>query len=147
MAGRKTQRINDLPQLDEASYNTLYGYLVRINNVNKWFNNKPWHEISEDEIKQVYNDLEDGVIKTKKGNRFEDRRSYYNKIFKGKPFEMAGLHSKAKDVMEFFTSSKKKPVRYITSDTFKKMTLFINKPQHYALFWLAWDIGENISSY
>ena len=26
------------------------------------------------------------------------------------------------------------------------MVKFLRKPQHYALFWLAWDIGENISS-
>lgn len=26
------------------------------------------------------------------------------------------------------------------------MVKFIHKPQHYVLFWLAWDIGENISS-
>jgi len=143
---RKLKRINELPQLDESSYKTVYGYINSFKNVNKWFKNKPWNELTEDDIKQVYNDLEDGVIKNRFGKRFEDRRSYYNKIFKAKPFELAGLHEKVKNALEFFTHRKKKPVRFISEASFKKLLKFLHKPQHYTLFWLAWDIGENISS-
>jgi integrase len=142
----KLKRTNELPKLDESCYNTLYCYINKFKNVNKWFNNKPWNELTEDEIKQVYNDLEDGIIKTKRGKRFEDRRSYYNKIFKAKPFQLAGLREKADNALEFFTSKSKKPVRFISETSFKKMISFLRKPQHYVLFWLAWDVGENISS-
>ena len=142
----KLKRTNELPGLDESCYNTLYCYINKFKNVNKWFNNKPWNELTEDEIKQVYNDLEDGLIKTQRGKRFEDRRSYYNKVFKAKPFQLAGLHEKVENALEFFTSKKKKPVRFISDSSFKKMVKFLRKPQHYVLFWLAWDIGENISS-
>ena len=143
---RKLKRINELSELDESCYKTLYGYINKFKNVNKWFKNKPWNELTGDEIKQVYNDLEDGVIKNNRGKRFEDRRSYYNKIFKAKPFELAGLHEKVKKSLEFFTHRGKKPVRFINDTSFKKMVKFLQKPQHYVLFWLAWDIGENISS-
>lgn len=142
----KLKRTNELPQLDESSFNTLYCYINKFRNVNKWFSNKPWNELTEDEIRQVYNDLEDGVIKTKRGKRFEDRRSYYNKIFKAKPFQLAGLHDKVENALEFFTSKTKKPVRFVSEASFKKMVKFLQKPQHYALLWLAWDVGENISS-
>ena len=142
----KLKRTNELPELDESSYNTLYCYINKFKNVNKWFNNKPWNELTEDEIKQVYNDLEDGIIKNQRGKRFEDRRSYYNKIFKAKPFQLAGLHEKSENALEFFTSKSRKPVRFISETSFKKMVKFLQKPQHYALFWLAWDVGENISS-
>jgi len=143
---RKLKRINELPELDESSYKTVYGYINKLRNVNKWFRNKPWNELTEDDIRQVYNDLEDGVIKNRFGRRFEDRRSYYNKIFKAKPFELAGLHEKVKKSLEFFTHRKKKPVRFVSEASFKKLINFLRKPQHYTLFWLAWDIGENISS-
>ena len=142
----KLKRTNELSDLDESSYNTLYSYINKFKNVNKWFNNKPWNELTEPEIRQVYNDLEDGVIKNQRGKRFEDRRSYYNKIFKAKPFQLAGLHEKALNALEFFTSKNKKPVRFVSEESFKKMMKFLQKPQHYALFWLAWDVGENISS-
>lgn len=142
----KLKRTNELPELDESCYNTLYCYINKLKNVNKWFKNKPWDELTTDEIKQVYNDLEDGVIKTKLGKRFQDRRSYYNKIFKAKPFQLAGLCDKAENALEFFTSKSKKPVRFIDEASFKKMVSFLRKPQHYALLWLAWDVGENISS-
>lgn len=142
----KLKRTNGLPALDESSYNTLYCYIGKFRNVNMWFKNRPWNVLTEEDIRQVYNDLEDGVIRTKRGTRFEDRRSYYNKIFKGKPFKLAGIHEKAENALEFFTSRDKKPVRFISETSFKKMIQFILKPQHYVLFWLAWDIGENISS-
>lgn len=142
----KLKRINELSQLDAGCYKTLNKYVCQLKNVNKWFHNRPWNEMSEQDFRQVYNNLEDGVIKNRRGKRFEDRRSYYNKIFKAKPFQMAGLHQKAKNALEFFTHQPKKPVRYLSAASFKKMVQFLRKPQHYVLFWLAWDIGENISS-
>jgi hypothetical protein len=142
----KLKRTNELAELDESCFNTLYGYVNRFKNVNKWFKNKPWCDLTEEDIKQVYNDLEDGIIKTQRGKRFEDRRSYYNKIFKAKPFQLAGLHEKAENALEFFTSRIKKPVRFVSMASFKTMAMFLRKPQHYVLFWLAWDVGENITS-
>jgi len=142
----KLKRINDLPEIDEPSYKTLYGYINRFINVNKWFKNKPWKELTLEEIKEVYKDLEDGKIKNNKGKRFEDRRSYYNKVFKSKPFQLAGKQEEVKKVLEFFTDRKKKEVRFVNEENYKKMVSVLSKPQHFALFWLAWDVGENINS-
>jgi len=142
----KLKRQNGLACLDESSYNTLCGYINMLRNVNNWFNNKPWNQLTQSDIKRVYNDLEDGKIKNRNGNRFEDRRSYYNKIFKSKPFKLAGLHTKVENALEFFTDTRKKDVRFISYDSFQQMLSFLHKPQHFALFWLAWDIGENINS-
>lgn len=142
----KLKRQNGLPKLDESSYKTLCGYINYLRNVNLWFKNKPWNKLSEIEIKQVYNDLEDGKILNRMGKRFEDRRSYYNKVFKAKPFKLAGLNDKVENALEFFTDKTKKEVRFINEESFKKMLSFLQKPQHFVLFWLAWDIGENIAS-
>ena len=142
----KLKRQNGLPKLDEASYKTLCGYINRLKNVNKWFGNNPWNKLTETEIKKVYNDLEDGKIKNWMGKRFDDRKSYYNKIFKAKPFQLAGLSDKAENALEFFTDRGKREVRFISEEGFKRMVGFLQKPQHIVLFWLAWDIGENIAT-
>ncbi len=142
----KLKRINDLPAIDDPSYKTLHGYINRFRNVNEWFKNKPWKDLTLEEIKGVYKDLEDGKIKNRNGKRFEDRRSYYNKVFKSKPFKLAGKNEEVKQALEFFTDRRKKEVRFVNEENFKKLISVLSKPQHFALFWLAWDIGENINS-
>lgn len=142
----KLRRINDLANLDESSYKTLYAYIIRLRIVNKWFNNKPWKDLTVREIKQVYKDLEDGKITNRKGKRFEDRRSYYNKIFKAKPFQLAGKQGEVQKALEFFTDRRRREVRFVNPENFHKMVGVLSKPTHLALFWLAWDIGENINS-
>ena len=142
----KLKRINGISQLDESTFKTLEAYIHKLRNVNSWFQNKPWNKLTDKDIKKVYNDLEDGIIINRSGSKFEDRRSYYNKIFKAKPFKLAGLHEKAKTALEFFTDKKKKQVKFITENSFKQLLSFLHKPQHFVLFWLAWDIGENITS-
>lgn len=117
----KLKRQNGLPRLDEPSYKTLYGYVNRLRNVNQWFKNKPWNKLTESEIKQIYNDLEDGIIISRTGKRFEDRRSYYNKVFRAKPFQLAGLSSKVENALEFFTDKSKKEVRYLSEDGFRQL--------------------------
>ena len=82
---RKLKRINNLARLDEAAYKTLNQYIGRFKNVNSWFQNKPWTALTKADIQKVYDDLEDGVIKNRFGKRYEDRKSYYTKVFKSKP--------------------------------------------------------------
>lgn len=141
----KLKRQNGLRELDNACFKTLYGYLMRFRNVNAWFGNKPWSALTKDDIKQVYDDLEDGRIKTKKGIPFTDRQSYYNKVFKSKPFRLAGKSDLAKDVIEFSTADRKE-VRFVTEEAFRTLVSVVSKPHHLLLFWLAWDIGENVDA-
>ena len=142
----KLKRQNGLSELDEPSYNTLYCYINRLTNVNRWFDNKPWKNLTKADILKVYNDLEDGKIRNRKGVPFLNRRSYYNKVLKSKPFKLAGKAELAKEVIEFCSKEKEREVRYVTEETFRKMVSVLSKPAHLALFWLAWDIGENIGA-
>tara|TARA_Y100000034_G_C6892989_1_gene411217 strand:+ start:111 stop:1397 length:1287 start_codon:yes stop_codon:yes gene_type:complete len=143
----KIKRINHLRELDDGGYKTLLSYLSRLRNVNKWFDNKPWKNITKEDIQKVYNDLEDGKLKTSKGEPFKDRRSYYNKIFKSKPFKLAGHKDDlARDVLEYFTDKRETEVDFIDEEGFKKLVSVISKPEHKLLFWLSWDIGENVFS-
>ena len=69
----KLKRMNGLAALDDACYKTLYGYTIRLRNVNKWFGNKPWTALTKEDIRRVYDDLEDGRILTQAGQPFQDR--------------------------------------------------------------------------
>lgn len=142
----KLKRKNRLATLDEACYKTLYGYTLKLRNVNAWFANKPWKALTRNDIKRVYDDLEDGKIRNKKGLPFKDRASYYNKVFKSKPFRIAGKAELARDVIEFYAGDEDKDVRFVTEETFRRVVSVLSNPAHLLLFWLAWDIGENIDT-
>jgi len=114
-------------------------------NANGWFGNKPWIDLTKEDIQKVYDGLEDGRVKTQLGRPVEDRQSYYNKIFKSKPFRLAGKDGLAREVIEFSTWSKPE-VRYVTEETFLRVVRIMKHPEHALLLWLAWDIGENIDS-
>lgn len=143
---RKLKRSNGLARLDEPSYKTLYEYILMFRNVNTWFRNKPWKKLTERDIRRVYDDLEDGKIKNRKGLPFRDRASYYNKIFKSKPFRLVGKSELARNVIEYYASNKDQDVRFVTEETFRKMVSVLSNPSHLLLFWLAWDLGENIDA-
>ncbi|MBU3906726.1 MAG: hypothetical protein KKA64_00575, partial [Nanoarchaeota archaeon] len=109
----KLKRINGLTALDESTYKTLCTYVTKFRNVNKWFNNKPWVNLDKKDIKKVYDDLEDGKIKNKNGERYGDLKSYYGKVFRSKPFDMAGKTHLVREVMEFYRRPNKEEVRFI----------------------------------
>jgi len=142
----KLKRMNGLDKLDEATYNTLGGYVQKLGNVNKWFKNKPWKELTKEDIKKVYDALEDGKIKNKMGQKIGDLKGYYGKIFKSKPFELAGKAEIVNEVMDFYKRNDKQEVRFIEQETFKKIASVVIKPEHKFLIWLSFDIGENINT-
>ena len=107
--------------------------------------NKPWANLTETDIRRVYDGLEDGTIRNARGKRFEDRRGYYNKILKSKPFQLAGKVDLVRNVIEFSTQERKE-VRFVPEDTFRAIVSVVSKPRHLLLLWLAWDIGENINA-
>ena len=142
----KLKRQNGIPKLDDGTYKTLISYITRIRVVNRWFINKPWVKLTKKDIKQVYDDIEDGNIKTRLGKPLKDKRTYYMMIIRGKPFEMAGKEKLAKEVMEFYVPNRKEEVRFIKEEDFRKIAEVMLKSDHKTLFWLLWDIGENASS-
>ncbi len=143
----KLKPVNGLSKIDESSYKTLYGYISRFKTVNLWFKNKAWKDLTKADIQKVYDDLEDGKILNNKGQPFKDKRSYYNKIFKSKPFKLAGHKDDlSREVLEYFSDTKDKEVRFIDEEGFRKLVSVVSKPEHLLLFWLAWDIGENVTA-
>ena len=71
----KLKRKNGLAELDEPSFKTLNCYIIKFGNVNKWFKNKPLKELTKADIKRVYDNLEEGVIKNRFGLPYKDRKS------------------------------------------------------------------------
>lgn len=143
----KLKRINGLSSLDEPSYKTLGDYCTRFRTVNKWFRNKPWKDITEQDIKNVYDNLEDGKILNFKGQPFKDKVTYYNKIFKSKPFALVGKDRFARQIINTFRPHKNnEEVRFIEMEDFQKLVDVAIQLLHKFLLWLAWDIGENINS-
>lgn len=142
----KLKRKNNLRALDTGCYRTLYGYVCKLKIVNTWFQNKPWKKLTKEDIKKVYDDLEDGTIKKENGKPYENLdTSYYSKVFKSKPFELAGKLELAQEVIQY-NGKHTKEVRFILEDDFRKIMNNVNKPVHKLLLWLAWDIGENINA-
>ncbi len=142
----KLKRTNGIPSLDEACYKTLCTYITRFKNVNSWFDNKAWVKLTKKDIEKVYNDLEDGKIKNARGERFGDLKSYYGKIFRSKPFDMAGKTHLVKEVMEFSTKRTNTEVRFVDEEVIRKIINLMVKPEHKLLGWLAFDVGENINT-
>lgn len=141
----KLKRRNGLPDLDSGCCSTLYCYLQRLRNVNRWFENKPWADLTREDIKRVYDALEEGRILTVHGTPVSDRVSYYNKIMKSKPFRLAGKDQLAREVIEFSTPEHRE-VRFLTEGSFLSLVDHVGKPIYRLLLWLAWDIGENINA-
>lgn len=145
------KRRNGLPKLDEKSYKTLKDYPRKFRNVNAWFNNKAWNikaknHITQEDINKVYNNLEDEKLINLKGKPYKDKDSYYYKVFLSKPFELAGQTAAVRKVMIFKTNNKQNEVRFFREDGFRKTVNLIPQPKHKLLIWLAFDVGENVSS-
>ncbi len=141
----KLQRENDLRELDESCFKTLYLYTTRLRIVNRWFRNRPWKDLTRDDIQEVYDDVEDGRIVTLRGRPFKSADSYYGRIMKGKPFELAGKADLSREIIRF-TKKRKPVVRFLTQEGFLNLVSVLNRPRYLMLFWLAWDIGENIGT-
>ncbi len=141
----KLKRKNSKRIIDEQNVKTLLEYTSRFITANRWFKNKAWKLLTKADIKRVYDDLEDGVIKSSKGKPYINRATYYNKIFKSKPFELAGKKEIAKEVIEYYAKEEQE-VRFIDEEDFRLLPDIAISPKQKLLYWLAWDIGENISS-
>lgn len=140
------KRKEGLAEVDERSYKTLYFYIGRLERLNTWFNNVDFNLLEHKDIKKLIDDLEDGVIKTIKGDRISDRSLYYY-MLKGKLFKIIKKHHIAEEILDEFNIKGRKDkneVRFISEEDFKKIVDCCLNPTQKCLLWLCFDIGENI---
>lgn len=142
----KLKRSNGLAVLDDGCYQTLVTYIVHLRTVNRWFTNKPWKLLTRTDIRRVYDDLEEDRIRNRDGTPIRRKDTYYRKILRGKPFEMAGKAAIVKEVLSLGTHRPKTEVRFIAEPTFRSLVDVMIQPEHRLLAWLGFDIGENTSS-
>lgn len=142
----KLKRMNGLAELDDSSYKTLLDYVFRLSTVNRWFANKPWEQLTRDDIKNVYDRVEDGQILTSTGKLYRDAGTYYRKVMRGKPFALIGKDVFMKQVMEFHPRRPKEEPRYIREDMFRKLVDVATRAIYKLMLWLGFDIGENMTS-
>lgn len=140
------KRRNNLSELDDGCIKTLKTYIFRFRNMNRWLKNKSWKQLTERDIKRFYDDMEDGKILNKDGYPIKDRASYYNKILKSLPFELAKKDTIAKKVLIYYSHNDKGQVRYFEKETFDKLVNVAITPHQKLLMWLAFDIGENVGA-
>ena len=144
----KLKRKRKLTKLNDKVLKTLVGYLARLYNVNLWFKNKPWKDLTKADIKKVYDDLEDEKVLNSRGTPFKDKISYYNKIMKSTPFRMVGKDQIAREVIVTTVEPDERDaeVRFITEEDFQKAMSLVIQVKHKLALQLAWDIGENMST-
>lgn len=142
----KLKRRNGLSSLDRGCYRTLLTYITRVRAVNRWFGNKAWTELTESDIKSVYDALEEGRITTARGQPVGDKASYYNKILRGKLFELAGKADLARKVLSHGTAFRPPEVAFITEQTFRELVEATASVEHRLLLWLCFDTGENATA-
>ena len=142
----KLKRMNGLTELDANSYKTLLDYVTRLRTVDRWFNGKSWEQLTREDIKAVYDRIEDGQVLTRFGRPFKAKETYYRKIMRGQPFKMAGKYELVRQVMEFHPTRQKEEVRFIREDAFRKLVAVATRIDYKLMLWLGWDIGENMTS-
>jgi len=142
----KLKRTNGLKDLDEGCYKTLCCYIPYLRNVNKWVKNKDWKKLTREDIKKIYDGLEDEKLKGMNGNIIKDKQAYYIKIMRSTPFKLAGKDKIAREVTEYYNGKSKQEVRFFEEQVFQKIQKATATIKQKLLCWLAWDYGENIFS-
>lgn len=142
---KKLRRKNNLIKLDDSCYKTLYGYVVKFRNVNRFFKNKILTELTKEQIKKVLEDFQDEKILNQNKKPFKDKKSYYTKVFRSKLFEFAGKKHLVQEVMteEFFSMSNESKVEFIEESDVKRIVQTAIQPEHKLFLQLCWDVGEN----
>ena len=139
----KLKRINGLETLDDPAYKTLLTYILRLRLLNRWFANKPWTDLERTDIQRVFDALEDGGIKSKKGQSATvtdaSIRLCVAAIRNGWEGE-AGERSAA-----LLPWSRELKFAMSPSRPFALVEVAIRIDQK-LLIWLAFDVGENVGT-
>lgn len=125
---------------------TLSKYLFMLNNLAQWFK-KPFNEITEQDIRRVYEELESGEIGRRNGKPFtkQTRKDYYNKVFKSDFFKFIGKYELAQHVVLRRMESED-AVRFFTIEDLERMTSMTSNPQSKLILNLLFDTGMRIGT-
>jgi site-specific recombinase XerD len=125
---------------------TLLKYINMFKQVDKWFN-KDFHDITENDLKELWEKLEKGLICSRNGKPYSanTKRDYYVKIFKSDFFEQIGKKQIAEAIFKR-KMKKRVPIRYFYIEDLKKMLRYITKDERKLLLWLLFDTGMRIGT-
>lgn len=143
----KLKRLNRTPDYDHRSATTLLNYTSRLRVVNRWFENKPWPGLTESDIRSVYDRIENHDIRTIRTNKpIMDSDTYYNRIWRSKPFELAGISDAARAVLANHYPRQRTGVSFIREAALRRLVDYSTSTAMKTLLWLCFDIGENASA-
>lgn len=125
---------------------TLNKYLDFFVGIDKWFK-KPFNELTEEDLIKVREDLEEGRITNKKGEKFSQstRLDYYNKVFKSNFFEFLGLKEIAKKIF-VLEREEDAEVKFFTKEDLDQMTKFSNNIRNKMFLYFLFDTGVRIGT-
>ncbi|MFH1915631.1 MAG: site-specific integrase [Nanoarchaeota archaeon] len=127
---------------------TLYKFLTSyLANIAFWFNDKPFTDLTEDDIRRVYRGLESGELKSVKDNHLGELslKDIYERAMKNGFFKMIGKDELARNVIKRKIANKQE-VRFFELDTLKKMADLASTNTQRLAFWLLFDTGIEVSA-
>ncbi len=125
---------------------TMNKYVVLLKNFGHWIQ-KPFQEITQEDLQQLYKDLETGKIKSKKGVPFSKstRQDYYNKLFKGDFFDFINKIEIAKKVFRM-EKDPDEHVKFFLKSDLDKMLKFTTKTRNKFFLTLLFDTGVRVGT-
>lgn len=128
---------------------TLYKELLLLKNTLYWFNSWNLKTISELEIKQIFQGLETGQVKSISGKSLSEntKKDYYKKVFKGVNtfFAFLGKNDIAKKVIKR-RFIEEEEVRFFEYDTLIEIVDHTISDIHKLLYMLMFDTGIELNA-
>lgn len=128
-------------------YKTLDKKFTYIQNVLVWFNKWPLKELTDENIKAVYDKLQKNELTSLRGTFLSEnsKKDYYSKVFKNGFFAYINKHDIARKIIlrKFKTN---KEVRFFEIETLKQISNSLRYNDHKLLVWLLFDTGLEINA-
>lgn len=116
-----------------------------LKNVALWLNGKPLDDITEQDLKKVYDRLEKGKIISKKTGKPIKPHDYYTKVFKSDFFSYIGKIDLARKIIRR-EKEVSEDVMFFELDDLHRMAQFTAKPRNQLILYALFDTGARIES-
>ncbi len=140
----KLKEIRETDTLCYSNHLTLLSYIRFFKNVNKWFKNKPWKDLTKKEIRQVIKDLKIGNITKEDGTPYKDKSSYFKKVFRSEAFKMVGKDKITKELLKGYKPPKT-IINYIEEEQVDILAPCATI-DYEALIRIVWDLSVEINT-